>query len=85
MVPTAAHSASGDVCLHCRVSESQSFAGAVSQSTVCISFRPSSGEVLLWNSAKVPALQCLVHSINEGVYHLPHGTSEWVKGGPFGP
>lgn len=76
---------SGDICLHFRVSVSQSFDGAVSQSTVCISFRPSSGEVFLWKSAKVPALQCLVHSINEGVNHLPHGTSEWVKGGAFGP
>lgn len=72
---------SGDVRLHFRVSVSQSFA----QSIVCISFRSSSGEVLLWKSAKVPALQCLVHSINEGVNHLPHGTSEWVKGGAFGP
>lgn len=48
-------------------------------------FRPSSGEVVLWKSAKVPALQCLVDSMNEGVNHLSHVTGEWVKGGPLGP
>lgn len=47
-------------------------------------FRSSSGEVFLWKSAKVPALQCLVNSMNEGVNHLPHVRSEWVKGEPLG-
>lgn len=48
-------------------------------------FRSSSGEIFLWNSAKVPALQCLVNSMNEGVNHLSHVTGEWVEGGPLGP
>lgn len=39
----------------------------------------SSGEVFLWKPAKVPALQCLVHSMNEGVNHLSHVWSEGVK------
>lgn len=49
------------------------------------SCRPSSGEVLLWKSAKVPALERLVHSVNEGVDHLPHGSAERVEGGVLGP
>lgn len=47
--------------------------------------RPSSREVLLWESAKVPALECLVHSANERVDHLPHGSGERVEGGVLGP
>lgn len=48
-------------------------------------FRPSSGDVFLWNSAKVPALQGLVNSVDKGVNHLSHVTGEWIKRGLLGP
>lgn len=47
--------------------------------------RPSSEEVFLWKSAKVPVLQCLINCVNEGINHLSHVASEWVKGGLLGP
>lgn len=58
-----------------------------SPSTIFIHIRcrPSSGQVLLWKSAKVPALKRLVHCVNEGVDHFPHGSSERVEGRPLGP
>lgn len=48
-------------------------------------FRSSSGEVFSWKSAKVPALQCLVNGVNEGVNHLSHVSGERLKGGPLRP
>lgn len=39
----------------------------------------SSGEVFLWKPTEVPAPQCLVNSMNEGLNHLSHVGSEWVK------
>lgn len=48
-------------------------------------FRPSSGDVFLWNSAKVPALQGLVNIVDKGVNHLSHVTGEWIKRGLLGP
>lgn len=48
-------------------------------------FTSSSGQILLWKSAKVPALQGAVHSLNQGVDHLSHVGGERVEGGPRGP
>lgn len=48
-------------------------------------FTSSSGEVFFRKSAEVPALQCLVNGLNEGVNHLSHVRSKWVEGGLLGP
>lgn len=46
-------------------------------------FVSSSGDVLLWKAAKVPALQHLVNGSDEGVNHPLHIRGERVEGRPL--